>query len=366
MKRILSPLLLLAALFSFHCYADGEWPAPEMQPMNETKNITLPQMDRSSLPTGTLYVYQNHVTANEASAKTNYQATGYVCLSNSNSINGMCPSTVASSALDPTPITLRFTEVKSHITKDLVLYAQKSLISNAYYPRAMNSTVSIAGGTGSALTLYMQQSELKKLPVGGIWTAKLIINYRFSSRVLSTYTTHFLFDITDKSNIQVYMPQYGNAAMPQVDLNIRPKNNANGYAGKNAIDMCLYDGYNTNSSSMVMQFSGVNDGGSGTNTFYLHKNDDASVTLPYKVNFGFTGESPGRSIVNGESWSINQAQQLPINWNRITAVGLPNIAIPVLCWPAKLTISTDLPASQPAGAYSGVIKVVFTPDTTAM
>ncbi len=374
MKKILSCLFILSSLMSLHCYADNEWPAPAMEPVNETKDVILPQMDRSSLPSADIYAYNNHITANLNPNNTgNYSATVYVCQSNSNSVNGKCPTGVNQSAARPLPISLQFTEAKSHIKQDLIVNGIRSNISNGYYSMGMDMTTTVEGGTGSALTLYLPATELKKLPVGGIWTAKLILSYRFSSRVLSTYTINFRFDITDKANIQVYMPQFGNASTPQIDMNIRPKNGASGkidgsmgYAGKNTVDMCLYDGYNTNSSSMVMQFVGVNDGGSGTDTFYLHKNNDASTTLPYKVNFGFSGDTPGKSLINGQSWSINQAQQLPTNWNRITSVGLPNISVPVLCWPAKLTLSTDLPAAQASGSYSGTLKIVFTPSTTAM
>ncbi|WP_396015065.1 CfaE/CblD family pilus tip adhesin [Escherichia coli] len=52
-----------------------------------------------------------------------------------------------------------------------------------------------------------------------------------------------------------------------------------------------------------------------------------------------------------------------MNWVHILPVKLPGISVPVLCWPATLTLNANLPVSQPAGNYRGQLTVVFTLST---
>ncbi len=382
--KIISKLLLLFLFASGTCAAQSDVLAH-----NVTTQVTLDNIDRSTLPVSNYVIYNQDISGyDDTSYVHDYGRSGYTCRSATNSMSGACPTSLSwGYGGGETPVTLRFTEIKSHITVDLILKGSRSPMymgagpCGLYTgPWALNKAImmscsGITATSGSALNLNLPQTELKKLPTGGVWTAQLLLDYRRwdPNSIFSTYTVNFRINLTDNANIQVYMPKFASTKVPQIDLNIRPKNGADGrisgnqgYSGSNTVDMCLYDGFSTNSSSMQITFSGMTDGGDGSDTFNLHKNDDPTTKLPYKVNFGFSGQQPGKSIINGQIWSINQVQQLPTNWNRITAVGIPGIAIPVLCWPAKLTISTDLPSTQPAGQYTGTLKMVFTPSTTAM
>jgi len=213
------------------------------------------------------------------------------------------------------------------------------------------------------LSLWMENAELEKLPFGGIWTARLLLDYwSWSPRAYqSTYTVEFKIDLTDKNNIQVWLPQFGKGE-PRVDLNIRPRPGTGRLQGKNAIDMCFYDGYSTNSSNIVMNFSSPEKNSSDDEAFVLAS---GSNKLEYNVSLAFDGEASGRRMKNGVDWTITNTASLPVNWNRILPVTLPEISTPVLCWPARLQLSTDVPENTPAGQYSGLLRVVFTPNVTA-
>lgn len=378
MKKLILLLTVWAVSFA-------GWAVPDTEPHDVTKQVTFQQIDRSSLPTGRYDIFYEDVSAANGENVGLYNASAYVCRSSSNSINGACVTQLmwgSGGGPNPTPIKLRFTEKRSHISLELTLQAQRQVVFPSdgcgKPPSPLNNAATVGcsyetstvANSGSALNLWFDQEELKKLPVGGIWTATLILDFHFwnPDRLISTYTVNFLVDMTDKANIQVWLPEFGKGN-PLVDLNLRPKIsggslvNDSGYSGKNVIDMCLYDGYSTNSSTMQLQFSSA-EGGSGTNNFILK--DSASHELPYQVNFAFNGQDTGKSIINGEQWNITNASQLPINWNRILPVSLPDLSIPVLCWPAKMTLSADLPSSQSAGQYQGILKMVFTPSTTAI
>lgn len=49
--------------------------------------------------------------------------------------------------------------------------------------------------------------------------------------------------------------------------------------------------------------------------------------------------------------------------NRVTAVSMPDISVPVLCWPASLSLSSKV-TSPRSGNYRGELKIVFTPSST--
>ncbi|MDA6318094.1 CfaE/CblD family pilus tip adhesin, partial [Escherichia coli] len=76
-----------------------------------------------------------------------------------------------------------------------------------------------------------------------------------SSTHYGNYTVNITVDLTDKGNIQVWLP--GFHSNPRVDLNLRPIGNYK-YSGSNSLDMCFYDGYSTNSDSMVIKFQDDN------------------------------------------------------------------------------------------------------------
>lgn len=116
------------------------------------------------------------------------------------------------------------------------------------------------------------------------------------------------------------------------------------------------DGYNSNSSNLQLQFIG-SEGGSGTKYYYLR--NSAGDTLPYQVTFGFTGY-PDKRITNGEISNIDTSALAP------KSVNLPDISIPVYCWPSEMNLWASLPETQPAGKYRGTLTIVFTPNTGTM
>jgi CFA/I fimbrial subunit E len=75
--------------------------------------------------------------------------------------------------------------------------------------------------SGASLYLYIPADELKKLPFGGIWdaTLKLSVKRRYSE-TYGTYTINITVKLTDKGNIQIWLPQFKSNA--RVDLNLRP------------------------------------------------------------------------------------------------------------------------------------------------
>lgn len=288
---------------------------------------------------------------------------GFLCYGTTDYSNGACDATSFSTHVQGiSDIVLQFTEKRSRVKYNLTLQGYKnylfenfsdsadSKLSSYYYKMCTQSPA------GVKLNLYIPPGEINKLPFGGIWeaTLKLRVTHYNSNRFVWTF--NISINLTDKNNIQVWVP--GFHSDPRVDLNLRPEGNGR-YTGTNMLDMCFYDGYSTNSNRMEIKLqdgSGVSSG----NTYYLNKIDDPSERLPYSVTLLLGGRR--FKPENGMSFSINDSAVLETNWNRITAVSMPEINVPVLCWPAQLLFSADV-SNPAAGGYSGNIRITFTPSS---
>ncbi|EDM3692493.1 hypothetical protein CSM81_23580 [Salmonella enterica subsp. enterica serovar Infantis] len=75
---------------------------------------------------------------------------------------------------------------------------------------------------------------------------------------MSTFSADITLDMTDRNHGAIYLPTFGNAT-PRVDLNLRtkPLSTAPGgeVSGQAAIDVCLYDGYNSNNNWLKVTLS---------------------------------------------------------------------------------------------------------------
>ncbi|WP_434627801.1 CfaE/CblD family pilus tip adhesin [Pseudomonas sp. Z6-14] len=311
-----------------------------------------------------------------------YTTMHFVCLSNSDPATGQCRTT-SGGITGTSSVPLRFTERRSRLSTVLqvrgYLSRKRSDGSScgtwAPYEYLLSSTAAAScngvDATGTASTLWIPQSELAKLPSGGIWTAQLIMKLkRTHSQPISaakTFTVDFKLDVTDQNNMQIYLPAYG-VSTPQVDLNLRtrPLSTAPGgiVSGRSAVDACLYDGYNANSQSYEIRVTGTNPVPGMEGRFFVRHTSGGSGErdrIEYKVrtrtaNLGETQHGSGQPVsFNG----INNAE--------IRAVKLPNVPYPVVCTPWPITLDTP-PFNQidkNTGQYRGELKLEFTPSTSS-
>lgn len=314
------------------------------------------------------YILNKYLVAYSGS-HTNYMRMLFVCLSSTNSVNGSCPTNenpASHYVTGTTNITLQFTEQKSLIKKDLRIVGHKNprFIDSSCptYNLTLNSntyTCNNAQPNGATLSLYIPTGELQKLPFGGVWNAvlKLKVKKRYDT-TYGTYTINITVNLTDKGNIQIWLPQFKSDA--RVDLNLRPTGGGT-YIGRNSVDMCFYDGYSTNSSSLEIRFqdnSAKSDG-----KFYLKKINDDTKEIAYTLSLLLAGKS--LTPTNGTPLNITDAASLETNWNRITAVTMPEISVPVLCWPGRLQLDAKVKNPE-AGQYIGNINITFTPSSQTL
>ena len=300
----------------------------------------------------------------------------WACTSSTSDENGKCPTGKGGYAAY-LPVYLKFTEKRSGATQTLELQGTREAYwyngNCAMYgdPKPMNQSAqnSCSGDStdGVNLTLKIPAAELNKLPVGGIWTAQLkILLHNSRENEVYQWDSNITVNLTDNNNQQIYLPEFGEAA-PRVDLNLRPlpgtKGNQTQMNGSATIDMCLYDGYGSNSTSFTLKFDDQQQGTTERNNGYFSiYSDHGDTNLDSgRIDYYVRMQAPdGKyvSVIRGDDLVISNIQTA-----HIRPVHLPGIPQAVLCVPAPLELSTktmDINSKQ-AGHYTGHLIVNFTP-----
>ncbi|QCT86900.1 CfaE/CblD family pilus tip adhesin [Escherichia sp. E4742] len=213
------------------------------------------------------------------------------------------------------------------------------------------------------LTLYLEQAEMKKLPIGGVWEGS--VKLRFSSPG-TDYVADITLNTLDPNHIDIFFPEFAHAT-PRVQLDLHPTGSVNGsnYAQDlTTLDMCLYDGFNGNAISYEIQLKdeGRPAAGRGDGDFSIYRqggaSTDASERIDYRVKM-YNPETGGQiDVRNNENMVWNS-----INLKRVRPVVLPGIRYAVMCVPTPLTLVVDKFSvmDKQAGYYMGKLSVIFTP-----
>jgi len=299
----------------------------------------------------------------------------WACTSSTVDENGKCPTGKGGYAAN-LPVYLKFTEKRSGATQTLELQGTRE----AYWynggcatygdPKPMNQSAQNSCGSdltdGVNLTLKIPAAQLNMLPTGGIWTAQLkILLHNSGGTEVYHWDSNITVDVNDPNNQQIYLPEFGEAA-PRVDLNMRPLPGTGGNQtqmnGAATIDMCLYDGYGSNSSSFILKFDDQQQGTIQRNNGYFSIYSDHgdinqdSGRIDYYVKMqGPDGKYV--SVIRGDDLVVSDIQTAKVR--QVHLAGIPQA---VLCVPAPLQLSTktmDINSKQ-AGHYTGHLIVNFT------
>ena len=320
-----------------------------------------------------------------------YSIDYWRCLSDTNPASGACTRRPAwgTSWGSTSTIRLSFTEKRSRVTTVLNLTAE-----SAYYRRppsdgpdgcaiitrstAIHMTALTQCPTapkrpygGRTLSVYLEPEEYKKLPSGGIWEGRLVLEQReWLGRwgLLGIWTANITLDMTDRHSGAIYLPAFGKAdALVDLNLRTKPLSTAPGgeVSGQAVIDTCLYDGYNSNNDWLQVTLSDrLPAYGRAADIFSVVKTGTngnlARDRVDYRVAMDYNG-SPV-TMENGKVRTLSG-----VNTALIRPVALPGFSVPVVCTPAPLTL-TVLPfakASKTAGRYNGTLRINLAARTLA-
>lgn len=221
------------------------------------------------------------------------------------------------------------------------------------------------------LTVWITQNEMNALPVGGIWEGQLKLKYSGGGTI--DYTANITLKGKATGKQDIYFPEF-NSANPLVQLDLHPTGSVTGNSfteDVTTLDMCLYDGYNSNSDSMKLSFN--DEGKSGANRkdgyFSIYNTvsggTDEAERIDYRLEM-FDPHSKGwMTVKNNNTFTLQAGQN---GTDRIRPVRLPTITYPVLCAPTPLRLIVDKfrIADKVAGYYKGTLRVEFSPSLNSI
>ncbi|VWC75942.1 putative minor pilin and initiator [Burkholderia aenigmatica] len=354
---------------------------------NETVEATL---DRGA-PQGDVMVFSNASGGYDTAEPEKWGRNSWTCQSATATADGACPTEpIWVAAGNSTDIRLSFTEQQTGAKAVLTLQGESAYLrhvdcngkaspevtSIARTPVHMAQSATVANcptnsitWDGRSLFVKIPAEELKKLPSGGTWKANLRLNLRLwgASNVLTlaTFRAAIKLNTTDKNNIQVYLPEFTNAT-PTVDLKLRKLPNGSRMAGTSNVDMCLYDGYNSQSTWFDVSASdGLTIDRRDKGQYSVLLASDKSGAYESRVDYTASLTYAGKKIVlpNNETVRLQG-----VNNSAGRSVSLPGISVPVVCTPTPLTLETPEFQSvwKRPGKYSNKLTITFTPSSASL
>lgn len=360
------------------------YPYPPLVPATDQYTTLTLTLDRSTLGNTRHYIWQkkqNGYGGNNIpyGGQAPYSNTFWYCYSQSDSGFGAGNCTSRQTTTIPhTPLRLRFTEQRTQITQDITLYAHYNFVGCAALTESgINSssfsyclTPGIGGepfyNHGKTLTVWVDEQELKPLPIGGNWKATLKLKQFKNPQSTTTWSNwQGTIDITlrDGASATVWFPQQ-QTSTPRHDLALKTRlvqTMPGGIMyGRSNLDMCLYDGMDNKSTRYSLTLTDdVNISGRSSDRFsvFHHGVNDNSLRkrIDYQIQLSYNGQDA--------YLDNNVVRELPsLDPSQLRPVYLPGIPTPVMCAPAPLTFITPEfnKNEKETGPYQGSVRVVFT------
>nr|WP_274922503.1 CfaE/CblD family pilus tip adhesin [Citrobacter youngae] len=250
------------------------------------------------------------------------------------------------------------------------------------YHRSLNTGVytncSLSDGNKIAtnsrlLTVFIPQSEMNNLPVGGVWKGSLKLRAQPNGSGAFDYNADITLKGKATGKQDIYFPEF-NGANPLVQLDLHPTGSVTGNSfaeDVTTLDMCLYDGYNSNSDSMTLSFSDEGRAGAGRNEgdFSIYNTGTGGTAAAERIDYHLEMFDPHSkswmAVKNNNSFVLSAGVN---GQDQIRPVRLPSISYPVLCAPTPLRLIVDKfrVTEKAAGYYKGTLHVEFSPSLNSI
>ncbi|WP_112750795.1 CfaE/CblD family pilus tip adhesin [Burkholderia cenocepacia] len=340
-------------------------------------------------PVGDVVIFDGASGGYDTSDFNKWGRNSWACQSSTDTATGACPTEpVWVKSGTSTAIKLSFKEENTGATAVLTLEGANGyqrhrdctgsvisgVVSIARKPMEMAQSATVIGcdnigWDGRVLFVSIPAAELKKLPSGGTWKANLQLNLKLwntgAATTLGIFKAAIKLDTTDKNNIQVYLPEF-TSATPTVDLKLRKLPNGSRMSGTSNVDMCLYDGYNSQSTWFDVSASDgltIDRRDKGQYSTLLDK--DKSGAYESRIDYAASLTYAGKKIAlpNNETVRLQG-----VNNSAGRSVTLPGISVPVICTPTPLTLETPEFQSvwKRPGKYSHKLTITFTPSSASL
>ncbi|EAX2188489.1 hypothetical protein AOS13_24225, partial [Salmonella enterica] len=294
------------------------------------------------------------------------------CFSESDFDNGACPLYPSWGGAGSN-VSLAFYEKNTNM-KHVAIIGGTRYAYGCLSTAGITDAVTGCPGGGLIYNIYITSDELKKFPVGGVWSAHLrlktgqwhggpgSVDPGWPGFMSAEWKADITLNVIDNKNIHIWFPlsQSGttNVVMPIIPA-YWTLNKPGVVTSEKTIDACLYDGYSNNSKTFKITFNSNNvDAVSGDFILRNNLNPDKS-TLPYQVLVA----SPGSSDTVQQVKPGVQLSYSGINFTGSRQVMIPGLHAPVACipWPIKIKLKPFNLSKQQAGHYTGTLDLIFTP-----
>jgi hypothetical protein len=348
--------------------------------------------DRMSVP-AQLPIWTNENGGYDTNDAPKWGRNTLVCQSRTSNQYGACPTfpvwLEATPAPYPVPVTFTESTTKQTLVLNIYLTKRRSLnnvvvASNLVPLNAFGGAVT-PRGDGADYSAYLPSAELSKFPSAGTWSATLKMSLMqwpatctgnsqnvsvgcTNATKLADWIATLAFNVTDYGNQQIYLPEFGNAAA-NVDLGLKIFPGGRGttnVTGSRSLDMCLYDGNNSDSNrvSLIFQDEGSAAPSRATGLFSVYRKGGDKNLAQDRLDYSVEVVNPltkGRQVVQNGSeivWSGT-------NKGILRRVVLPGQRNSVLCVPAPMELVTPsfTLSSKTAGRYSGTLRIIYSPTT---
>mgnify|MGYP000226284017 CR=1 FL=1 len=382
MKITVNALMLLPVLLVFPTAT-----LAATQPMAQNTMSTL-GLALDSMP-AKVVIWDKLPAGYDENDKPKWGRNSLVCQSRTDKQYGACLTRPVwgSSSVRPTKVTLDFTLADTSTVVPLVIEGERITVPLAGGGCATaRGSAEATGPCEAYFTFSIPQAQLKKLRAGR-WTATLKQNLMKWPNIctggdvnnpaegcgnatkLHTWTANIVFNVTDESNQQIYLPAFP-TSVPVVNLNLKTRPGASSgktVNGSTSLDMCLYDGNDSASNriSLLFQDEGATAPERADGQFSLYRNGGDKTKSRDRLDYQL-------SVINPTTGAVqNVANNTEIVWsdtnrrNIQRPVVLPGGGAPALCVPAPLTLTTPAfsMADKTAGDYTGKLRVVYMPTT---
>ncbi len=382
--RIRRRAIVLAAALSAIAL-DASAAAQQPANRNDTVEATL---DRGA-PQGDVMIFNSASGGYDTVNFKKWGSNSWTCQSATATTTGACATEpIWEMAGTSTTIRLAFKEEKTGATTVLNLQGESAysrhldcngnaapeVVSIARKPIQMAQAATVSscmaiGWDGRKLFVKIPAAELKNLPSGGTWKANLQLNLRLwgtgTPPTIAAFKAAIKLNVTDKNNIQIYLPEF-TSATPVVDLKLRTLPNGSRISGTSNVDMCLYDGYNAQSTWFDVSASdglsiGRRDKGSYSVLLDSDRSGDYASRIDYNASLTYAGKKI--ALPNNETVRLQG-----VNNSAGRSVSLPGISVPVVCTPTPLTLETPdvQSAFKRPGKYSNKLTITFTPSSASL
>ncbi|GAB1847303.1 hypothetical protein MyNCGM683_21500 [Achromobacter xylosoxidans] len=219
---------------------------------------------------------------------------------------------------------------------------------------------------GSALRIEARAAELNKLSFGGLWSARLVINHIESNHMEETitpWTIDIVVQVKDSGHMAVLFPGAGES--PRVDLNLHRHDGGKSLIwGSASLDMCLYDGFNSNSTWYDVTLTdglGSAPPNRRAGMFSITRDGAANAEDSRRVDYQVSLSHHGQQFEMKNGNTVRFPAIAPND--QLRRVRIDGIATPVYCVPTPLTLETPAfeTLSKEGGNYSGKLRVTFSP-----